>query len=253
VLLIDPSDAGRAVLAERIRLQGFSVRESKDGADGAIQALEEPPAAVVADLSMPSISGVQLCRLLRSEAGTAKIPVILRGAEGRRNRFWAEQAGAFAYVVKGRMGELVRALRRAIEHNPPEERASFAVHTTEGLDVRDRIATHLDAALFESVIAAEVRRLGTSESFDRLVDLLSQFVSQVTTYRWMSVLRNEPLGLGIHSNASCRGAALEEARSALGIGGALRFRSSPSRTRMPWTMPTAPRPSSSRSSSGTSQ
>src|SRR5262250_626252 len=115
---------------------------------------------------MPSISGVQLCRLLRSEAGTSKVPVILRGQEGRRNHFWAEQAGAFAYVVKGRMGELVRALRRAIDHRDAAgDDDFFVVNSTEGLDVRERIATHLDAALFESVIASEVRRLGTCESF----------------------------------------------------------------------------------------
>jgi diguanylate cyclase (GGDEF)-like protein len=219
VLLIDPNDSGRTVLAERLRLQGFTVRESKDGADGAIQALEDPPAAVVADLHMPSISGVQLCRLLSSEPGTSGVPVVLRGADGRRNHFWAEQAGAFAYVVKGRMGELVRALRRALERSSAEETGFFVVSSTEGLDVRDRIATHLDAALFESVIAAEVRRLGTSESFDRLIDLLSQFVSQVTTYRWMAVLRAEPLRLGVHTNASCHGTSIEEACRALAVDG----------------------------------
>lgn len=204
------------MLAERLRLQGFTVIECRDGAEGAVHALEEPPAAVVADLSMPSISGVQLCRLLGSEAGTSRVPVILRGAEGRRNHFWAEQAGAFAYVLKGRMGELVRALRRAIEQRPVEDDSDFFVlNSTQGLDVRERIATHLDAALFESVIAAEVRRLGTSESFDRLVDLLSQFVSQVTTYRWMAVFRHSPQRLGIHTNPQCRDTALLEAAAAL--------------------------------------
>ncbi|HEY4011832.1 MAG TPA: diguanylate cyclase [Polyangiaceae bacterium] len=215
--MIDPNDAGRALLAERLKLQGFDIHECGDGADGAIRALEAPPAAVIADLSMPSISGVQLCRLLRSEPGTSRVPVILRGLEGRRNHFWAEQAGAFAYVVKGRMGELVRALRRALERRSLEEDGFFVMGSTEGLDVRDRIATHLDAALFESVIAAEVRQLGASESFDRLFDLLSQFLSQVTTYRWMAVLRHEPHRLGMHSNPKTQKPALEEARRALGL------------------------------------
>jgi len=217
VLLIDPSDAGRAVLAERLRAQGFVVIECKDGAEGAVQALEEAPDAVIADLSMPSISGVQLCRLLRSEPGTSMVPVVLRGSEGRRNHFWAEQAGAFAYVIKGRMGELVRALRRAIELKPNvEPDAFFVVGLAQTLDVRERIATHLDAALFDSVIAAEVRRLGTCESFDRLVDLLSQFVSQVTSYRWMAVWRYEPMRLGIHNNPANREEALVEAGQAFG-------------------------------------
>jgi two-component system cell cycle response regulator len=165
---------------------------------------------------MPSISGVQLCRLLGSELGTSTVPVILRGAEGRRNHFWAEQAGAFAYVSKGRMGELVRALRRAIEERQTDG-DFFVVSSTEGLDVRERIATHLDAALFDSVIAAEVRRLGMSESFDRLADLLSQFVSQVTTYRWIAVLRREPLRLAVHVNPASRELALSEARSSFGL------------------------------------
>lgn len=204
------------MLAERLRLQGFTVVECGDGAEGAVLALEDPPAAVVADLTMPSISGVQLCRLLKSEVGTSKVPVILRGSEGRRNHFWAEQAGAFAYVPKGRMGELVRALRKSIEENV-DDMDFFVVSSTAGLDVRERIATHLDAALFDSVIAAEVRRLGTSESFDRLADLLSQFVSQVTTYRWIAVLRREPLRLAVHTNATMREQAVREAIEELQI------------------------------------
>jgi two-component system, cell cycle response regulator len=216
LLLIDSHEPARAVLAERLKLQGFTVVECGDGAEGAVLALEDPPAAVVADLTMPSISGVQLCRLLKSEVGTSKVPVILRGSEGRRNHFWAEQAGAFAYVPKGRMGELVRALRKSIEENVGQD-DFFVVSSTQGLDVRERIATHLDAALFDSVIAAEVRRLGTSESFDRLSDLLSQFVSQVTTYRWIAVLRREPLRLALHTNAAMREQAVAEALEALGV------------------------------------
>lgn len=216
VLLIDSSDGQRAVLAERLRLQGFTVIESADGAEGVVLALEDPPAAVVADLSMPSISGVQLCRLLGSEPGTAQVPVILRGTEGRRNHFWAEQAGAAAYVPKGRMGELVRALRRAIEaRGTPDD--FFVMASTQGLDVRERIATHLDAALFDSVIAAEVRRLGTSESFDRLADLLSQFASQVTTYRWIAVTRRAPLRLAVHTNPAMRERSVAEARATFGL------------------------------------
>src|SRR5882724_2378616 len=216
LLLIDPSVSARSVLAERLELQGFKVTECSDGAQGAVLALEDPPAAVIADLTMPSISGVQLCRLLGSEVGTSNVPVILRGDEDGHSRFWAEQAGAFAYVPKGRMGELVRALRRAIEERPRDS-DFFVLSSTEGLDVRERIAQHLDAALFDSVIAAEVRRLGTSESFDRLADLLSQFVSQVTSYRWIAVLRREPERLAVHTNPATRAQSLSEARTALGV------------------------------------
>jgi two-component system, cell cycle response regulator len=226
VLLIDPEDEARRTLAERLHLQGFTVIECRDGAEGAIAALQDiPPAAVVADLSMPSISGVQLCRLLKAENTTSHVPVILRGSEGQRNRFWAEQAGAYAYVVKGRMGELVRALRRALRHAVEQPRAAdndfFVQSSADGLDVRERIAAHLDSALFDSVVASEVRRLGATESFDRLVDLLSQFLSQVTTYRWMAIKRDTPLRLGLHVNPGSRERGLAEAHAALGLDAAL--------------------------------
>jgi diguanylate cyclase (GGDEF)-like protein len=225
VLLIDPADEARRILTERLTLQGFTVIECRDGAEGAIAALQSTPAAVVADLSMPSISGVQLCRLLKSENSTAHVPVVLRGPGGQRNRFWAEQAGAYAYVVKGRMGELVRALRRALrraaEQAPKLDATFFVQSSTEGLDVRERIAAHLDAALFDSVVASEVRRLGATESFDRLMDLLSQFLSQVTTYRWMAITRDMPPRFGLHTNPNSRERMLAEARTALGVSDSL--------------------------------
>jgi two-component system cell cycle response regulator len=163
---------------------------------------------------MPSISGVQLCRLLKAEPATEHVPVILRGPDGPRNRFWADRAGASAYVVKGRMGDLVRALARAIETAPPS--TDFFTTLAHGEnDVRERIAAHLDAALFESVLAAEVRALATCGAFDRLFDLFSQFVSRVTTYRWLAVSTHLPSRLGLHANPGNRDQAEREARQAL--------------------------------------
>ncbi len=68
IILIDASDATREVLAVRLRAQGYEVEPVPDGATGADLALSAPPAAVISDLWLPSLSGVQICRLLRSEA-----------------------------------------------------------------------------------------------------------------------------------------------------------------------------------------
>jgi two-component system, cell cycle response regulator len=217
VLLIDQTDATLAVLASRLRMQGYSVTECSTAAEGARLALSDPPRAVVADLWMPGISGVQLCRLLKAEPATTDVPVILRGPDGQRNRFWAERAGAAAYVVKGRMGDLVRSLSRAIAAAPEPD--SFFTHLPgDEADVRDRIAAHLDRALFESVIASEIRALGTCGAFDRLFDLFSQFVCQVTTYRWLAVATLHPRRMGLHCNPSQSALAEAEARAALKLG-----------------------------------
>ena len=196
-------------------MQGYNVTVVPGAAEGAHLALCEPPAAVIADLWMPSISGVQLCRLLRTEVATKNVPVVLRGADGQRNRFWAEQAGAAAYVVKGHIGDLVRALSHAIGATPETDDAFFSQFGV--LDIRDRIAAYLDKALFESVIAAEVRSLSLCGAFDRLFDLFSQFLSQVTSYRWLALTTDTPRRLALHSHPGLSGQAELEARQALGV------------------------------------
>lgn len=198
ILLIDSAEATRTLLARRLRAQGHLVEEACDAAKGAEMALCSPPDAVVADLWMPGISGVQLCRLLRSEAATADVVVVLCGdSDEPRDRFWAGKAGADEYVAKRRTGELVRALTRACSNRTASE--PFFLQLGDGAqDVRDRIARHLDAALFDSVIASEVRALASAGSFERLFDLLVQFVAQVTRYRWMALLAATSSYVAIH-------------------------------------------------------
>ena len=149
-------------------------------------ALADPPAAIISDLWMPGTSGVQLCRLLCAEPATAHVPIILRSdTDDPRSRFWSRHAGAKALVMKGRMGELVRALADVIKREEPE--ASFFFRMAGGQDVRDRIAEHLDAALFASVVASEVRSLASATSFERMFDSLSQLLTQLVEYRWVAI------------------------------------------------------------------
>lgn len=198
-------------------MQGYAVTVTRDPAEAALLSLADPPSAVVADLWMPSISGVQLCRLLRAEPATENVPVILRGPEqGRRHRFWADRAGASAYVGKGRMGDLARAISTAIAAAPDLPPFTTELHGAES-EIRDRIAGHLDQALFESVLASEVRALSVAGRFDRLFDLFTQLVAQVTSYRWLAVSTASPHRLGVHMHPGRRSEAEREARDALGI------------------------------------
>lgn len=218
MILVDPDDDKREVLSGRLRAQGYRVEAVAGPAEAATGALSSPPAAFIADLWMPSISGVQLCRLLKSEPATAHVPIILRAADNApRNRFWAEKAGAAAYVPKGRIGELVRALSRAIQQGSAEE-DEFFTHLEQNVDIRDRIAKQLDEALYDSVIAAEVRALGNCESFARLFDLFSQFVCQVTSYRWLAVYVPDTGRFGLHCHPRARLECEADARRALKCG-----------------------------------
>ncbi len=217
VILVDLSEASREVMSRRLLAQGYAVEAAPDPVTGAELALSSPPRAVIADLWMPSISGVQLCRLLRTEPATAEVPVILRGdSDDPRSRFWAERAGAAGYVRKGRMSELVRLLSKVVLPTREEDDGFFMQLGGGSIDIRDRIARYLDAALFDSVVAAEVRSLAACGSFDRLFDVFSQFLSQVVRYRWLA-LSSEPGHFGLHHHPESAAQAESEARAALSV------------------------------------
>ncbi|HEY2510532.1 MAG TPA: diguanylate cyclase [Polyangiaceae bacterium] len=216
IIVVDPCQATREVLVRRLRAQGHEVDEAADPETGADMALSAPPCAVVADLWMPTISGVQLCRLLRSEPATADVAIVLCGdADEPRDRFWAERAGADAYVTKHRTGDLVRTIAR-VARGPVDQDAFFFQLGGGTVAIRDRIARHLDAALFDSVIASEVRALSTCAAFDPLFDLFVQFLSQVTSYRWVALSTENCARFALHHNPRAEGVE-QEARSALGL------------------------------------
>ncbi len=216
LVLIDPDHEGREVFAQRLRAQGFVVDEAVDGVTGAEMALSAPPACVIANLWMPGVSGVQLCRLLGAEPATADVPVVLRAEhDDPHSRFWARRAGARCLVSKGRMGELVRALSDVIRN---EQEETFFFQLAGVHDVRDRIAEHLDRALFESVVAAEIRALASACSFDRLFDSLSLLAAQLLSYRWLALATANNKHFGIHAHRKHATAAESEARTVLAGG-----------------------------------
>ena len=49
IILIEPSESGREMLAERLRMQGYAVTVAPGPAEGAHLALSSPPTAVVAE------------------------------------------------------------------------------------------------------------------------------------------------------------------------------------------------------------
>jgi two-component system, cell cycle response regulator len=226
VLLIDDSLSARGSLAAQLRERGFLVEEAADGATGAELALSRPPDLIITDLWMPGISGVQLCRLLRSEPRTRDIPVLLVTAESsRRARFWARSAGAAAYLVKGDYGALATALEALGPFSPKENLVppSGAPRGT----IHERLSRRLDAALFESIVSGEVRGLAQHDGDALLVfQGLANLASEIASYRWLALLTRGAGGtfeaatakrLFFHCHPKAREACESEIRIALRI------------------------------------
>src|SRR4051794_21399406 len=174
---------------------------------------------------MPGISGLQLCRLLRAERATAHVPVVLLTAsDDRRSRFWARNAGATAYVTKTEVDLLIDVLgdlTSSPKTRPPPALTPPVI--TRG-NVQERLSQLLDASLFDSTIAGEVRALSQkAEELEQLFDGLAALASDVAGYRWLA-LTTETLAtvqvkyttrLLIHTHPDQRDIAEREARDAL--------------------------------------
>jgi DNA-binding response OmpR family regulator len=101
ILIADDDEDIRELVVFKLEAAGFDVTAVDNGPAAVDKAREHPFDLAVLDVMMPGLSGVDVCRALRSEPETAKLPVILltaRGLEGDVQIGFG--AGADDYVVK---------------------------------------------------------------------------------------------------------------------------------------------------------
>ncbi len=82
ILVADDEAHIRLVVAERLRAEGFRVIEAQDGEEAWEMVQEQIPAAVVTDLQMPFMNGLELCQKLRQHPPTENTPAIMLTARG---------------------------------------------------------------------------------------------------------------------------------------------------------------------------
>ncbi len=64
-------------LQARLELEGFEVLAAKDGKEGVEKAREAKPDLVIMDVRMPKVDGLQACHIIKSDAHTKKIPILV--------------------------------------------------------------------------------------------------------------------------------------------------------------------------------
>jgi two-component system OmpR family response regulator len=99
VLIADDDRDVRTMLRTLLELDGHEVLEAKDGDEAWKLCLESRPAVVVADIQMPGINGLQLCRKIRESRYSPDIKVIVYTA-GMATPEEARKAGCDEYFLK---------------------------------------------------------------------------------------------------------------------------------------------------------
>ncbi len=221
VLIVDDSPALRNIVAGYLQARGWQVETAEDGEQGAIAALASPPDVVVSDLWMPGLSGVQLCQLLRGDRATAAVPVVLVTATGdRRSRFWGQRAGAHAFLDRADLGELARVLDQLQPPDAPHREVPDGSVDIRRSSIPRRLSTLLDRALFDAVVAGELRALASAGSdVEALFAGLTRLLSDLVDYGWLALAlrRGDRHRVYVHQHADAGEAPAPGVLAALGL------------------------------------
>jgi DNA-binding response OmpR family regulator len=134
VLLVDDESVVRDVLGRYFAREGFSVLQAADGEDALAAIREETPHAVVLDLMLPRLSGLDVLKLVRLETD---VPVVILSARASEaERIEGLRLGADDYVVKPysprEVVERVRAVLRRSNDRPGARTVQFGDVVIDG-------------------------------------------------------------------------------------------------------------------------
>ena len=131
VLVVEDEPAQREVLAYNLEAEGFDVAKAESGDDALMLVDETPPDVIILDWMLPGVSGIEICRRLKSNAETRRIPVIMLTARSEEaDRVRGLETGADDYVIKPySVIELMARVRTQLRRVRPAsigERLEFA-------------------------------------------------------------------------------------------------------------------------------
>ena len=115
VLVVDDEPGILRALSAALRSRGYRVVTAVDGTHAVNAAIDEFPDAIVLDLGLPDLDGIEVCRRIRA---WSEVPIIVLTAEGSDQRkVLALDEGADDYVTKPfSMPELLARVRVALRH-----------------------------------------------------------------------------------------------------------------------------------------
>lgn len=117
ILIIDDSATVRQQVRMALESAGFDVEEAVDGADGKDRIDRAVNlAAVVCDVNMPRMNGIEMLESVKGNPRNAKLPIMMLTTEGQPALVKrAKAAGAMGWIVKPFKAELlVAALNKVI-------------------------------------------------------------------------------------------------------------------------------------------
>ncbi|SDG03790.1 phosphate regulon transcriptional regulator PhoB [Sulfitobacter delicatus] len=121
VLLVEDEPAQREVLAYNLEAEGFAVRRAENGEEAMLLIAEAAPDLIILDWMMPLMSGIEVCRQLKTRTETREIPIIMLSARSEEvDTVRGLDTGADDYVIKPyNIRELMARVRTQLRRARP--------------------------------------------------------------------------------------------------------------------------------------
>ena len=140
VLIVEDEPAQVEVLRYNLEKNGYRTSVAHVGEEALMLAEEEEPDLVILDWMLPDISGIEICRRLKSQPKTRSLPVIMLTARGEEDdRIRGLESGADDYVVKPYSPvEMMARVQAVLRRSHPE----LADEVLQYSDIRMDLGRH---------------------------------------------------------------------------------------------------------------
>ena len=177
ILLVEDEPAQREILAYNLESEGFDVRRAENGEEAILLVAEALPDLIILDWMMPLLSGIEVCRQLKTREDTRNIPVIMLSARSEEvDTVRGLETGADDYVVKPySMRELMARVRTQLRRVRPASSGAALSYADITLDTErhrvNRAANELKLGPTEyRLLVTLLERPGRVFSRDQLLD-----------------------------------------------------------------------------------
>ena len=139
ILVVEDEKDVRDMIRIHLKAAGFDVVEAHNGAEGLVLAKQDLPTVIILDLMMPEMSGVEVCRALRRNPATSRIPILMLTAKSMEDdKVAGFECGADDYVTKPFSPRELVLRVRAVARRQPDQGVAKPIPVRSGTMQLDR-------------------------------------------------------------------------------------------------------------------
>lgn len=116
-LVVEDSLTDMHILVGCLQQSGITVFVAQSGEEAFAAVARQKPDVIVLDVVLPGCSGFEVCRELKANDETSKIPIVICSTKGgEMDKYWGMKQGANAYLAKPiDQDEFVRTVKQLIQ------------------------------------------------------------------------------------------------------------------------------------------